>query len=101
MKIKLDIQKFILQEASTVIVPIIDYLANGNVHSEMLLLYYLKDHYRKILKWTDFHNSVGSKILNLIYIPSEYGLQTLDRSEFWGLHYFDLLMQFKNIFALC
>lgn len=30
IKMKLDIQKFILQEASIVIIPIIDYLANGN-----------------------------------------------------------------------
>ena len=32
VKIRLNIQIFILQEASTVIVPIIDYLANANIH---------------------------------------------------------------------
>lgn len=42
IKMKLDIQKFILQEASIVIIPIIDYLANGNIYSKILLLYYLK-----------------------------------------------------------
>lgn len=69
IKMKLDIQKFILQEASIVIIPIIDYLANGNIHSK-ILLYYLKDHYRKILKLT-FIILLGP---NLIYIFSEYAL---------------------------
>lgn len=32
MKIRLNIQIFILQEASTVIVPIIDYLASANIY---------------------------------------------------------------------
>lgn len=70
IKMKLDIQKFILQETSMVIIPIIDYLANGNIHSKILLLYYLKDHYRKILKLT-FIILLGPK---LIYIFSEYAL---------------------------
>lgn len=69
IKMKLDIQKFILQEASIVIIPIIDYLANGNIYSK-ILLYYLKDHYRKILKLT-FIILLGP---NLIYIFSEYAL---------------------------